>query len=79
MARLKYHSLSYGKETETGGSCAQGQGTRNAAFTAFITTASYDKPFVIMHSSHEVSKIYTASDIVYPAVRSSACFNTKTD
>ena len=34
---------------------------------------------LVTHSSNEVSKIYTARDIVYPAVRSSACFNLKTD
>lgn len=79
MAGLKYHSLSYGKETETGGSSGQGQGKWHAAFMAFITTSSYDKPFVIRHSSNEVSTIHTAKDTVYTAVRSSACFNSKID
>ena len=69
MARLKYHSFCYGKETETGGSCAQGQGTWHAAFMAFTTTSSNDTPFVIRHSSNQVSKIYTARDIRYPVVR----------
>jgi len=46
---------------------------------AFITTSSYDEPFVTWHYSNEVSKIYTARDIMYPAVLSSACFNSKTD